>query len=54
MKKYTNETVAGIFVLIGLLGVGYLTAKLGNVSLFGESNYILYARKWIRKSSRPL
>jgi phospholipid/cholesterol/gamma-HCH transport system substrate-binding protein len=44
MKKFTNETIAGIFVLIGLFGVGYLTAKLGNVSLFGEGNYILYAR----------
>lgn len=44
MKKYTNETVAGMFVLIGLICVGYLTAKLGNVSLFGDGDYILYAR----------
>jgi len=44
MKKYTNETVAGLFVLIGLLCVGYLTAKLGKVSLFGDNDYVLYAR----------
>lgn len=44
MKKYTNETIAGIFVLIGLLCVGYMTAKLGNVSLLGDGNYSLYAR----------
>ena len=44
MKKYTNETVAGIFVLIGLLAVGYMTVKLGNVSLFGDGSYSLYAR----------
>ncbi len=44
MKKYANETIAGIFVLIGLLCVGYMTAKLGNVSLLGDDNYALYAR----------
>jgi len=44
MKKYTNETIAGIFVLIGLLCVGYMTVKLGNVSLLGDGNYSLYAR----------
>jgi len=44
MKKYTNETIAGIFVLIGLLCVGYMTVKLGDVSLLGDNNYALYAR----------
>lgn len=44
MKKYTNETIAGIFVLVGLLCVGYMTAKLGNVSLLGDDNYSLFAR----------
>jgi phospholipid/cholesterol/gamma-HCH transport system substrate-binding protein len=44
MKKYTNETIAGIFVLVGLLCVGYLTAKLGNVSVLGDESYALYAR----------
>jgi len=44
MKKYTNETIAGVFVLIGLFCVGYMTVKLGDVSLLGDNNYELYAR----------
>ncbi len=44
MKKYSHETVVGIFVIIGLLCVGYMTVKLGNVSLFGDDSYSLYAR----------
>lgn len=44
MKKYSIETTVGIFVVIGLICVGYMTVKLGNVSLFGENTYPLYAR----------
>jgi phospholipid/cholesterol/gamma-HCH transport system substrate-binding protein len=44
MKKYSIETVVGIFVVIGLICVGYMTVKLGKVSLFGEDTYPLYAR----------
>ena len=44
MKKYTNETVVGIFVIVGLLCIGYMTVRLGNVSLFGDDTYSLYAR----------
>lgn len=44
MKKYTSETVVGIFVVIGLICVGYMTIKLGKVSLFGDDYYSLYAR----------
>ena len=43
MKKYALETTVGIFVVIGLLGVAYMTVKLGHVSLLGEKNYPLYA-----------
>ena len=43
MKKYSMESVVGIFVVIGLLCVGYMTVKLGKVSLFGDDNYTLYA-----------
>ena len=42
MKKYSMETVVGIFVVIGLLLVGYMTVKLGKVPLFGEDYYPLY------------
>jgi phospholipid/cholesterol/gamma-HCH transport system substrate-binding protein len=43
MKKYSMETVVGIFVVIGLFGVGYMTIKLGKVSLFEDDYYPLYA-----------
>jgi phospholipid/cholesterol/gamma-HCH transport system substrate-binding protein len=44
MKKYAMETTVGIFVLIGLLCIGYMTIKLGDVSLFGDNSYSLYAQ----------
>jgi len=44
MKKYSMETIVGVFVLIGLLCVGYMTVKLGKISLFGEDAYPLTAR----------
>jgi len=43
MKKYSIETVVGIFVVIGLLCVGYMTVKLGKISLLGDEYYSLYA-----------
>ncbi len=44
MKKYSLETAVGIFVVIGLLCVAYMTVKLGKVSLFGDDYYSVYAR----------
>ena len=44
MKKYSMETAVGVFVLIGLICVGYMTVKLGKISLFGEDTYSLSAR----------
>ena len=44
MKKYSMETAVGIFVVLGLICVGYMTVKLGKVSLFGEDTYPLHAR----------
>jgi phospholipid/cholesterol/gamma-HCH transport system substrate-binding protein len=44
MRKYSIETTVGIFVVIGLICVGYMTIKLGKVSLFGDDTYPLYAR----------
>lgn len=43
MKKYSMETIVGIFVVIGMFCVGYMTVKLGKVSLFGNAYYTLYA-----------
>jgi phospholipid/cholesterol/gamma-HCH transport system substrate-binding protein len=44
MKKYAMETTVGIFVVIGLLCIGYMTVKLGHVSLLSENAYPLYAK----------
>lgn len=44
MQKYTMETVVGIFLVFGLLLIGYMTVKLGHVSFFGDESYRLIAR----------
>ena len=44
MKKYPMETAVGIFLVIGLICVGYMTVKLGKISLFGGDTYPLSAR----------
>jgi phospholipid/cholesterol/gamma-HCH transport system substrate-binding protein len=44
MKKYSKETVVGIFVVIGLFCIGYMTVKLGNVGFFGDNSYSLFAK----------
>ena len=43
MKKYSKETVVGLFMLVGLVCVAYMAVKLGNVSIFGDDTYTLYA-----------
>lgn len=43
MKKYSKETAVGLFVLVGLICVAYLSVKLGNVQLFADSHYELTA-----------
>lgn len=44
MKKYAMETTVGIFVVICLLCVAYLTLKLGDVSFLGDKSYPLFAK----------
>ena len=44
MKKYTMETIVGIFVTLGLICVGYMAVKLGNVHILGDSSYPLIAK----------
>ncbi len=44
MKKYAMETTVGIFVVIGLLCIGYMTVKLGNIGFLGDNSYPLFAR----------
>ena len=44
MQKYSKETVVGVFVLLGLVCIGYMTMKLGDVNLFSDDSYPLTAR----------
>lgn len=44
MKKYSIETTVGIFLVFGLLCIGYMTVRLGHVSLLGDNSYPLSAR----------
>jgi len=44
MKKTSVETAVGVFVLLGLISVAYLTVKLGKMEWFGDDYYTLDAR----------
>jgi phospholipid/cholesterol/gamma-HCH transport system substrate-binding protein len=44
MKKSSIELVVGVFVLIGLVCIAYLTIKLGKMEWMGENHYLLSAR----------
>jgi phospholipid/cholesterol/gamma-HCH transport system substrate-binding protein len=44
MQKYSKETVVGIFVVIGLVCIGYMTIQLGDLGLFEDDTYPLIAR----------
>ncbi len=43
-NQFTQETVAGLFVVVGLVILTYMTINLGNISLFGDSSVMLTAR----------
>lgn len=43
-KKYSMEFFVGIFVLLGLLCVGYLTIQLGKMELFSNNGYTVVAK----------
>lgn len=44
MSKTSLELGVGIFVLIGIMCVGYLTVRLGKMELLGDEHYYLNAR----------
>ncbi len=44
MKKITIETGVGIFLIVGLLSIFYLSVRLGDVNLFGTKQYTVKAR----------
>jgi phospholipid/cholesterol/gamma-HCH transport system substrate-binding protein len=43
MKKINIETGVGIFLIVGLFCLGYLSIKLGDVNLFGIKQYTIEA-----------
>ena len=51
MKKYAMETTVGIFLVFGLLCIGYMTVKLGHVSLLRRQH--LLSLRPIHLGDRP-
>lgn len=43
MPKRGLEVVVGVFVLVGILALAYLSIKLGKVEIFGARGYEVYA-----------
>jgi phospholipid/cholesterol/gamma-HCH transport system substrate-binding protein len=43
MTRYRVEVLVGVFVLIGLLCLGWLTVRLGQMRLFGGDSYAVTA-----------
>ena len=44
MKKNVYESIAGMFVFVGLIVLVYMTVSLGNISLFDDNFIVLKAR----------
>ncbi len=42
MKKIDLELGVGLFVLVGILSLAYLSFQLGNLELFGKKRYEVY------------
>ncbi len=43
MKQTRTEIVVGIFVLAGILCLGYLAIRLGKLEVMGSKGYVVYA-----------
>ena len=43
MKQTRTEILVGIFVLVGILCLGYLAIRLGKLELLGNNGYVVYA-----------
>lgn len=44
MRRVNIEVAAGVFVLIGLVCIGYLTIRFGKMQVMGDGSYELYGR----------
>ena len=42
-KKYDMELMVGIFVLLGVLALGFLSIRLGKLDVVGRAGYTVYA-----------
>jgi len=43
MKKFDLEVTVGLFIIAGIICLGYLSIKLGKMEIVGERGYELYA-----------
>ncbi len=43
MKKFDVELAVGIFILIGIFALGYISIRLGKLELIGGKGYHVYA-----------
>ena len=44
MNRISIETAVGIFIIVGLLCLAYISIKLGDIELFGTKQYMVKAR----------
>ncbi len=44
MKKFDLELAVGIFLLMGILALGYVSVKMGRLEIMGGAGYTLNAR----------
>ncbi len=43
MKKFDLELTVGLFIIVGIVCLGYLSIKLGKIEILGEKGYDVYA-----------
>ena len=43
MKRFQIELTVGLFVIVGIICLGYLSIKLGRMEIMGSKGYELYA-----------
>jgi len=42
-KKFDFELTVGLFIIAGIISLGYLSIKLGKMEVVGEKGYEVYA-----------
>ena len=43
MNQTRTEILVGVFVLVGMISLGYLAIRLGKLDLMGNTGYLVYA-----------